>query len=187
MPQRDRDALIRTGRVIEAEPGTAIMRTGEPGDSAYFVLDGKLIAGRTSEEGSYQSLAAMGPGDVVGEIAALTGSTRTADVVAEEKSELLQVPADTLKQLMALPQFGPLVLGKMQERLARSTSIGDLPRFGRLDQQALRELRSESATQSRPSAPSGPSGRSRRRPEVPGRIGTMPDRCLRPTTYRPPL
>jgi hypothetical protein len=37
------------------------------------------------------------------------------------------------------------VLGKMQERLARSTTIGDLPRFGRLDQQALRELRSESA------------------------------------------
>jgi hypothetical protein len=62
------------------------------------------------------------------------------------------VPADTLKQLMALPQFGPLVLGKMQERLARSTTIGDLPRFGRLDQQALRELRAES------SPPSGPAG-----------------------------
>ena len=145
MPQRDRDALIRTGRVIEAEPGTAIMRTGEPGDSAYFVLDGRLVAGRTSEEGTYQSLAAMGPGDVVGEIAALTGSRRTADVVAEERSELLQVPAETLKQLMALPHFGPLVLGKMQERLARSTSIGDLPRFGRLDQQVLREMRTEAA------------------------------------------
>jgi hypothetical protein len=31
----------------------------------------------------------------------------------------------------------------MTERLARTTSIGDLPRFGRLDQQALRDLRAE--------------------------------------------
>jgi CRP-like cAMP-binding protein len=145
MPQRDRDALITTGRVIEAEPGSAVTRAGEKGDSAYFVLDGRLVAGRTSGEGAYQSLSAMGPGDVLGEIAALTGSPRTADVVAAEKSELLQVPAETLKQLMALPQFGPLVLGKMQERLARSASIGDLPRFGRLDQQTLREMRAESS------------------------------------------
>ncbi len=147
MPQRDRDALITTGRVIEAESGSVVTRAGEKGDSAYFVLDGRLVAGRTSGEGAYQSLSAMGPGDVLGEIAALTGSPRTADVVAAEKSELLQVPAETLKQLMALPQFGPLVLGKMQERLARSASIGDLPRFGRLDQQALRELRTEAASE----------------------------------------
>jgi CRP-like cAMP-binding protein/predicted MFS family arabinose efflux permease len=147
MPQRDRDALVSTGRVIEAEPGSAVTRAGEKGDSAYFVLDGRLVAGRTSGEGAYQSLSTMGPGDVLGEIAALTGSPRTADVVAAEKSELLRVPSETLKQLMALPQFGPLVLGKMQERLARSASIGDLPRFGRLDQQALRELRTEAASE----------------------------------------
>jgi CRP-like cAMP-binding protein len=151
MPQRDRDALIRTGRVLEAAPGTAVTRAGEPGESAYFVLDGRLVAGRTSGEGEYHSFSTMQAGDVFGEIAALTGSARTADVVAEEPTTLLEVPAETLKQLMALPQFGPLVLGKMQERLARSTTIGDLPRFGRLDQQALRELRTEAAAAPPPS------------------------------------
>jgi len=147
MPQRDRDALIRTGRVVEAEAGTAIIRAGEPSDDAYFVLSGRLVAGRTGSEGQHHALSTMGAGDVIGEIGALTGSARTADVVAEQPSELLQVPADTLKQLMALPDFGPLVLGKMQERLARLATIGDLPRFGRLDQQALRELRAESAAE----------------------------------------
>lgn len=146
MPQRDRDALVRTGRVLEAEPGAAITRAGEAGDNAYFVLSGRLVAGRTAGEGEYHSFSTMGAGDVFGEIAALTGSARTADVVAEETSTLLLVPADTLRQLMALPHFGPLVLGKMQERLARSTTIGDLPRFGRLDQQALRELRTEASS-----------------------------------------
>ena len=152
MPQRDRDALIRTGRVLQADTGTAITRTGEAGESAYFVLDGRLVAGRTAGEGEYHSFSTMGAGDVFGEIAALTGSRRTADVVAEEPSTLLQVPAGTLKQLMALPQFGPLVLGKMQERLARSTTIGDLPRFGGVDQGALRQMRAETATSVEPGA-----------------------------------
>ena len=78
MPQRDRDALITTGRVIEAESGSVVTRAGEKGDSAYFVLEGRLVAGRTSGEGAYQSLSAMGPGDVFGEIAALTGSESSA-------------------------------------------------------------------------------------------------------------
>ena len=78
-----------------------------------------------------------------GEIAALTGSQRTADVVAEEDSTLLEVPAETLRSLMAVPEFGQLVLGKMTERLARTASLGDLPRFGGIDHRALRQLRAE--------------------------------------------
>ena len=144
MAQRDRDALVTRGRVLDAEAGTAITRAGDTGDNAYFILSGRLVAGRASGEGQYQSLSSMGAGDVFGEIAALTGSPRTADVVAEEPTTLLEVPAETLRRLMALPDFSSLVLGKMQERLTRTTSIGDLPRFGGFDQSMLRQMREES-------------------------------------------
>ena len=110
---RDRDALISRARVREAEPGTAIMRTGEAGDQAYFILSGRAVAGRTSGEGEYRSLSSMEKGDVFGEIGALTGSARTADVVAEEPTILLEVPAATLKSLMSIPEFSQLVLSKM--------------------------------------------------------------------------
>jgi CRP-like cAMP-binding protein/sugar phosphate permease len=145
MPQRDRDALVSKARVVEAAAGTAITRAGDSGDTAYFILAGRAVAGRTTGEGQYRALSSMGAGDVFGEIAALTGSPRTADVVAEEPTTLLEVPAETLRRLMALPDFSSLVLGKMQERLARSTSIDDLPRFAGLDQGVLRQLREESA------------------------------------------
>ena len=143
MSQRDRDDLVAFGRVVTAEAGTAITRAGDTGDSAFFILSGRLAAGVATGEGEYRSLASIGEGDLIGEIAALTGSARTADVVVEEETELMEIPATTLRQLMALPEFGSLVLGKVSERLARTASIGDLPRFGRLDQQALREMRSE--------------------------------------------
>jgi DHA3 family macrolide efflux protein-like MFS transporter len=141
MPQRDRDRLIASGRIVTANAGTAITKAGDSGDSAYFIMSGLLAVGAATESGEYRSLASIGAGDVIGEIAALTGRTRTADVVAEEETELMEVPASTLRQLLARPEFGSLVLGKMSERLARTTSIGDLPRFGRIDQQALREMR----------------------------------------------
>lgn len=151
LPQRDRDALITQGRIVEAEPGTAITRAGETGDNAYFVLAGRAVAATTAQ-GQYRALSSMAAGDVFGEIAALTGSPRTADVVAVMPTTLLEVPADTLRRLMGLPDFSQLVLGKMQERLARSTSIGDLPRFGRFDQGALRQMREESAAAEPPAS-----------------------------------
>ena len=143
LPQRDRETLVAAGRVVTANAGTAITKAGDSDDSAYFIMSGLVAVGVMTESGGYRSLASIGAGDVIGEIAALTGSKRTADVVAEEDTELLEVPATTLRQLMARPEFGSLVLGKMSERLARTASIGDLPRFGRLDQQALREMRSQ--------------------------------------------
>jgi DHA3 family macrolide efflux protein-like MFS transporter len=147
MSQRDRDDLVAFGRVVTADAGTAITKAGDTGDSAFFIMSGRIAVGVATEMGEYRSLASIGAGDVIGEIAALTGSTRTADVVAEEETELMEVPATTLRQLRALPDFSSLVLGKVSERLARTASIGDLPRFGRLDQQALREMRAESATE----------------------------------------
>jgi CRP-like cAMP-binding protein len=145
MPPRDREALVNRARVREAVAGTVITRAGDTSDAAFFVLGGRVVAGITSGEGANRTLSTMTPGDLFGEIAALTGSRRTADVVAEEDTILLEVPAETLRRLMAIPDFSRIVHGKMTERLARTASIADLPRFGGVDQTALRQLRAESA------------------------------------------
>jgi CRP-like cAMP-binding protein len=145
MPPKDRDALLHSARVRDAAAGTAITRRGEASDAAFFVLGGRVVAGVTTGEGANQTLSTMTAGDLFGEIAALTGSVRTADVVAEEDATLLEVPAETLRKLMAIPDFSQIVHGKMSERLARTASLADLPRFGGIDQAALKQLRVESA------------------------------------------
>jgi hypothetical protein len=63
--------------------------------------------------------------------------------VAAEASELVEVPAETLRSLMAIPQVSDLFLSKLTERLGRTTTA-DLPRLAGLDQRDLRELRTES-------------------------------------------
>jgi len=137
---RDREALLAHARVSEAPSGATIIRHGETSDAAYFVLAGRAVAGIATEDGGHRSLSTLHPGDFFGEIAALTGTPRTANVVADEPTTLLQVPAGTLRGLMSHPGLSQLVLSKMTERLSR-TQMADLPRLAGLDQQSLRELR----------------------------------------------
>ena len=141
---KERDSLLTQARILEAPAETTLLRHGEIGDSAYFILSGKAVAGISSEEGNLRSLSTMSAGDFFGEIAALTGTVRTADVVASEAATVMQVPSQVLRNLMSNPAVGSIFLNKMTERLNRS-SINELPRFTGFDQQVMRDLRTVSA------------------------------------------
>jgi CRP-like cAMP-binding protein len=141
LEKKEKQDVVAHSQVFEAPAGTTILRCGETGDAAYFILSGQAVAGVATKEGSYRSLSTMGAGDFFGEIAALTGALRTADVVADQTTTLLRMPAHILRGLMHYPALSQLFLSTMTQRLSR-TSISDMPRFAGLDQQTLRELRS---------------------------------------------
>jgi DHA3 family macrolide efflux protein-like MFS transporter len=140
MAMERRNAFLEGATVAKAPPGCAIVRAGETSDAAFFVLSGKAIAGVPGADGEYRSLATMGPGDFFGEIAALTGSPRTANVVAEDFTEVMEIPAATLKGLRGLPEMDRLINLKLSERLTR-TENADLVRLAGLDQRDMRDLR----------------------------------------------
>ena len=148
LPPRDREAFVTHARVRDAAAGTAILRAGDSGDSAFFLLGGRAVAGLFRDGEERRTLSVMTAGDVFGEITALTGGTRTADVVAEDDCTLLEVPAETFRRLVVVPEFSQLVRGKMTERLARTASLADLPRFSGIDPGALRLLRAETSAAS---------------------------------------
>jgi len=135
-----RDALLAASTVREVPAGTTIVGEGEVGDAAFFILDGRAAAGTPDADGGYRSLASMAAGDFFGAIAALTGSRRTATVVAEEPTTVVEVPAAALRSLMTIPELGSLFLSKLTERLSRTNSA-DLPRFSGVDQASLKDLR----------------------------------------------
>lgn len=136
-----RRADFLVGAMIRhAAPGAAIIKVGDAGSSAFFVLEGRVVAGVPTESGDDRSLSAMGAGDFFGEIAAITGSQRTANVVADEPTDFIEVPAATLKGLMDVSAIEELVNSKLRERLTR-TANADLIRLAGLDQRDLKDLR----------------------------------------------
>jgi DHA3 family macrolide efflux protein-like MFS transporter len=137
MPERQR--LIVDLRYVEAEPGTVLVRQHESSDAAYFILEGQAVAG-CMEDGQERVLGVLNAGDFFGEIAALTGVPRTANVVADAPTLLLKVPASTLRHMTAHPALNRLFLSKMTERMIR-TKMLDMPRATGLDQELMQDLR----------------------------------------------
>ncbi|MEA2612751.1 MAG: hypothetical protein QOI52_710 [Chloroflexota bacterium] len=139
LTQDQRSAFLRDATVREVPAGSRVVQHGDVADAVYFILGGQATAG-VPEEGGYRGLATMGAGDFFGEIAALTGSPRTADVVADTELTVMEVPAEALRATMTVPEVQRLVLSTLTSRLYR-TETTDLPRLAGIDQEDLRDLR----------------------------------------------
>jgi CRP-like cAMP-binding protein len=141
---QERKDLISQGRIIDVPAGTTILHRGEMGDAAFFILSGRTIAGISTGEGQYRNLETMITGDFFGEIAALVGGPRNADVVAEEPTTVLQVPGLEFRRLMENVNLSRVVHEKFMQRLS-TLHLGELPRFTGMDQKELLDLRTPQA------------------------------------------
>ena len=138
MSPRELDQLASDTLVAEAPPGTVVVYHGESSDAAYFILKGSVAAG-IIEKDEYVILNYLYEGDFFGEVSALTGAKRTANVITEEDSEFLIIPAKVMKTLASKYEAASTVFQTtMAERLKRI----ELLRTASLDQDLLRELRS---------------------------------------------
>ena len=135
-----RTAFLADTTVARAAAGEAIIKVGDPAGSAFFVMSGNAVAGIPEGE-EFRSLSSMGPGDFFGEIGAITGGNRTANVVATDNLEVMEVTSGTLKSLLDLPEMSSLINSKMKERLERTAAAPDFVRLQRLDQGDLADLR----------------------------------------------
>ncbi len=137
MSQKDRAQLASDTLVAEAPGGKIVTYRGEVSDTAYFILKGSVGAGFIKDD-EYVILRYLHEGDFFGEVAALTGMQRTANIITEEDSEFLIIPSKVMKGLAKqYPSLNVMLHTLIGERL----SLTELPRGTSFDQQLLRELR----------------------------------------------
>jgi len=87
----DRPALERLAerlREVQLPAGATLIREGEPANSLYIVVAGRLRAS-VAREGAELAVGEIGRGEVVGEMALLTDEPRSATVRAVRDSQLL--------------------------------------------------------------------------------------------------
>lgn len=84
LEREDRIALLSCGRELSYQPRDHLLHQGEPSAHVLLLLDGWTKVTATAATGYVALLALRGPGDVVGESAAVTGRPRSAAVIALE-------------------------------------------------------------------------------------------------------
>ena len=137
MTSRERDGLAAQCLVAEAPGGKIITYRGELSDAAYYILKGSVAAGYLKDD-EYVIASILREGDFFGEIAALTGTVRTANIITEEESEFLILPSKVLRGLSTKYEgLKQVFFTTIAERLSRI----ELPHGTSLDQGLLRELR----------------------------------------------
>jgi eukaryotic-like serine/threonine-protein kinase len=114
-------------------PATRIVVEGEPGDCAYIIVRGTCVAYKTVD-GQKVVLRELGPNNVFGETAVLSGGVRTATVETVDEVLVKVVPRQLLEENLGLhTSFGLFVVAladRFKELDKRLASGGSIPPGG---------------------------------------------------------
>lgn len=86
---------------IEIGSGETLMEQGDPGDSMYLAISGRLRAYIRDENGDQRAVRELARGQVIGEMSLYTGEPRSATVVAIRDSVLIRLSKAAFLQLLA--------------------------------------------------------------------------------------
>ena len=107
--------LARTADELDVREGTVLTREGRPGREFFVLIDGTV---RVTKKG--KTVANLGPGDWLGEIALITDSPRTATVTTTSPVDLLVITDRRFRSVVeTMPSIALKVLSCVGDRLAR--------------------------------------------------------------------
>jgi len=104
---------------VQISRGDVLIKQGEPGDSMYILIRGRLQARVTIEEGVQVVVGEITPGESVGEMAMFTGEPRTADVTAVRDTALVKFNKAGFDRLMdkypnVVLQITNIIIGRLR-------------------------------------------------------------------------
>ena len=116
-------AVLAQGQVEDYGPGAIVFRQGDQGDRLYIVKTGVLeILASPSDSADPIPVAYLGKGEVLGELALLTGSPRSATARSPERAELFTLEKVVFLDLMkTLPAFSRNLCLVLAKRLEATT------------------------------------------------------------------
>jgi CRP-like cAMP-binding protein len=117
----ERAELSARFELVEVEPGTVLKDAGERADGLYVVL-----AGRAEVRRDGHAVAALGPGEVFGEMSLLSGVGSATSVHAATKVLALRMPHRTFQEvIMTHPQVLEYVGELADRRSPKAAETGD--------------------------------------------------------------
>lgn len=122
MPKEQLQSLVGILDRRSYSKGQVILNQGDPGDSLFIVLSGRVRIYTLSPEGHELSFWFCNEGDFFGEMALLTGEPRSACAEAMQRTEVLVLHRQAFHNyLMANPPAALHIIEVLSERLRYTT------------------------------------------------------------------
>ncbi len=135
------DALLALTKTRSLAARQEVFHKGDEGDQVFVILRGRLKVLSTSEDGGEVVFGIVDPGEVVGELALLSGGCRTATLTAIEPCELLVIDRrDFLPFLRSHPEVAAKLLEVLAERLRRVDELVEDTLFLKLPSRLAKKL-----------------------------------------------
>ena len=127
----DPDAVVTLISQMQTESfarGTTIFDEGEPGDTLYIIIDGKVKLARHAPDGRENLLSVMGPSDMFGELSIFDPGPRTSSAVCVTEVEAATMDSEMLRTwINDHPEISQQLLRVLARRLRRTNaSLADL-------------------------------------------------------------
>jgi CRP-like cAMP-binding protein len=130
-------ALRTTGRSVRVRSGNYLCREGEVANGVWFMLAGTVKLTKVAPSGREALLELRGPGEIVGEMGAIDGQTRSADVVALSAVDALVVSVDQFLGLMRsralfATRLAEVLVARVRQASSRQLELGTVDVMGRV-------------------------------------------------------
>jgi CRP/FNR family transcriptional regulator, cyclic AMP receptor protein len=147
----DAEALVQSSRRRMIRKSHTIMRAGSAGDFAAVVLQGRVKFVAYGNDGREVVLALRGPGELIGEMAALGHQLRSATAIAVDAVEIGYLSGEQLREFFSEHPDAAIVLvrmlvGRLTEADRDRVGLATQDSVGRLAKRLL-ELVAEHGTQ----------------------------------------
>lgn len=107
---------------LSFQPNQRVFSQGDASDSAYVILSGKVHV-VLENGGTAMKIAEIPRGAIVGEMGVLSGSPRSATIVAAEATEALRIGNDVFFDLLKeFPQIAIAVMRDIAVRLEKTNA-----------------------------------------------------------------
>lgn len=127
----DPDAVVNLISQMQTESfprGTTIFDEGEPGDTLYIIIEGKVKLARHAPDGRENLLSVMGPSDMFGELSIFDPGPRTSSAVCVTEVKAATMDSEMLRTwINDHPEISQQLLRVLARRLRRTNaSLADL-------------------------------------------------------------
>lgn len=125
IPEEARNRLMGAMKPVHVPAKQRFISQGQEGDSFYIIQNGACSVS-LEKKGVVRPIAILGPGDLVGEMAILTGENRNAHVDAQTDMDMWQLAREAFEEICTTcPEMWHFVTQIVTERFARSALTAD--------------------------------------------------------------